>query len=402
MTNDAARILDRARDESPDVLDEIVAETRDFSPSQAMERLHQLAEYSRLSGRQRVEQALMATKVQTAARALSACQNGDTATFDQAHRTANQVPGQLRQTGPVGRYTTQAHRVLDALHGRGLPDHAAAAVDGLIRHPAGAADQVDAARDLAARWLAVCGSPQYESAFARILADPMTGGATLDEGEREAWRAARQIQSALGESGTGSYMVPTMIDPAILLSNAGANNPLRQVARVEQIVTSEWHGITSAGVTAEWTAEAAEAADASPVLASPGVPVHKLDAFTPFSLELEGDVPSLMSQLSGVLVNAADLLSGSTFTTGDGVGKPSGFVPNVTGVDNASGAFVSGDVFTTQNALPPRFTANASWLANIAVHQYRLAHSRPAMARCYSPRSAPATRRRCCTSLSAS
>ena len=240
--------------------------------------------------------------------------------------------------------------------------------DGLIRQPAGAeAGQLDTARDLAARWLSVCGSPAYESAFARILADPQTGGATLDEPERQAWRAARQIQSALGESGTGDYLVPTILDPAILLSNAGSNNPLRQVARVETITTDRWHGVTSAGATAEWSAEGTEAADASPELAQPGIPVYKMDSFVPFSLELEGDVPSLMAQLSSVLVNAADLLAKTTFTTGSGVGIPAGFIPNVTQLAGASGAFTSDGVYLAQNSLPPRFSANASWLANIAV-----------------------------------
>ena len=98
------------------------------------------------------------------------------------------------------------------------------------------------------------------------------------------------------------------IDPAINLTNAGANNPLRQVARVETITTSEWHGITSAGATAEWSGEGVEAADASPTLAQPGIPAYKLDAFVPFSLEMEGDVTGLMGQLATVLTDAADLL----------------------------------------------------------------------------------------------
>ena len=283
------------------------------------------------------------------------------------YRAPNQVPGQQRHAAPTGRFATQAFRALDGLHARGLGDGAAAVADRLARNPAGAGDQLDSARDLAQRWLSVCGSEAYERAWAAIVRDPVAGGAELDEGERAAWRAGRQIQAALGESGSGSYMVPTILDPAILLSNAGSNNPLRQVARVETITTDRWHGVTSAGASAEWSAEGAEAADASPALEQPGVPVYKMNSFVPFSLELEGDVPSLMAQLSSVLVDAADLLAKATFTTGSGVGIPAGFVPNVTQLAGASGAFTSDGVYLAQNSLPPRFSANASWLANIAV-----------------------------------
>jgi HK97 family phage major capsid protein len=74
-------------------------------------------------------------------------------------------------------------------------------------------------------------------------------------------------------------MIPLTLDPAINLTSNGSINPLRQLARVVQISTDTWNGVTSAGVTSEWTAEAAEMADASPTLASPSIPVYKGDAF---------------------------------------------------------------------------------------------------------------------------
>ena len=43
-------------------------------------------------------------------------------------------------------------------------------------------------------------------------------------------------------------MIPLTLDPAILLTNDGSNNPLRQLATVKQTTTNAWAGITSAGL----------------------------------------------------------------------------------------------------------------------------------------------------------
>ena len=53
--------------------------------------------------------------------------------------------------------------------------------------------------------------------------------------------------------------------------------------------------------------QAAEAADASPTLAQPSIPAW-LSAFTPFSVELEGDANALVTQLGTVLADAAEQL----------------------------------------------------------------------------------------------
>jgi hypothetical protein len=70
----------------------------------------------------------------------------------------------------------------------------------------------------------------------------------------------------------GGYMVPLTLDPAIMLSSDGSNNPLRQIARVAPTTTNAWQGVLSAGASAEWKAEAEEAADGSPTLSAPASP----------------------------------------------------------------------------------------------------------------------------------
>ena len=103
----------------------LIERARDMTPAEVDARLLNLASFSRPTAEQRAEHRILAERqVQHTAglAAMRAYSNGDMRLFDQAHhRPPNQPPGQLRQTGPVGRFTTQAHRVLDRLHARGLP-----------------------------------------------------------------------------------------------------------------------------------------------------------------------------------------------------------------------------------------------------------------------------------------
>ena len=173
----------------------------------------------------------------------------------------------------------------------------------------------------------------------------------------------------------GGYMVPLTLDPAIQLSSGGSINPLRQLARVVQTTTDTWQGVTSAGVTAEWTAEAAEMADASPTLAGPSIPVFKGDAFVPFSFEVEGDAVNFLSELSKLLVDGAEQLCATAYTTGNGTTQPKGLI---TALVAAAGSvplispatpetLVAGDVYAVQNALPPRFQPGAQWASNLSI-----------------------------------
>jgi HK97 family phage major capsid protein len=257
----------------------------------------------------------------------------------------------------------RARRTLDGLHNRGLPSHAAEVAERVTR----AADSAE--RTLANRWVTVAGSEAYESAFWRVLRDPETGYSEFDHAERAAWREGREIARALGlATGGGNAMVPVLIDPSIMLSNAGSNNPLRQVARVEQIVTSAWNGVASAGATSEWVDEAAEVADGSPTLTAPQVVPKKGDSFVPFSFEWEQDATAGMAELQRILTDSASLLQSVAFTVGTAATQPTGLLTVGTASQVSTGGTLSAaNVISTQNALPPRFSANASWLANIAV-----------------------------------
>lgn len=228
----------------------------------------------------------------------------------------------------------------------------------------------------AARWAVACGDPDYATAFAKLAADPQRGHMLFTAEEQRAYAAVEAVageQRAMGLTGQdGGFLVPIHLDPAVMLTSGGSSNPLRRISRVVQITQSEWNGVTSAGVTAEWVAEATEVADASPTLAQPNVPVYKGDAFVPYSFEVGDDAANFLQELQGLLVDAADQLMATAYTTGSGVGQPTGIITALAGSAseiNSGGteALIAADAYTLQNALPPRFQPNAQWCANLSI-----------------------------------
>jgi HK97 family phage major capsid protein len=231
---------------------------------------------------------------------------------------------------------------------------------------------VPSVRSLAAQWVVAAGAPAYRTAFAKLLMDPTRGHLLWDREEQAAYQSAAECRTAMGlTDGAGGYLVPFELDPAIMLTSDGSITPLRQVSRVVQTVTDVWHGVTSAGATAEWKAEAAEAGDGSPALGPPSIPVHFGDVFVPYSIEVGMDAVGFVEQVTEVMRDAADQLQATAFTTGDGSGKPTGFVTALAGTASeinaaSSETFTAADIYALQNALPPRFQVNARWMANIA------------------------------------
>jgi HK97 family phage major capsid protein/HK97 family phage prohead protease len=216
-----------------------------------------------------------------------------------------------------------------------------------------------------ARRVLVTGSPTYARAFGKAVMAANTAGLTAEE----------QRALSLGVDGSGGYAVPFQLDPTVILTNDGVVNPLRQVARVEQIVGKEWDGVTSAGITVSRAAEGDEASDNSPTLTQPTVRAKRVQAFVPFSMELEQDWASLQGEITRLLADAKDVEETTAFTLGDGTGNnPNGLIKTLASSSHvaqtgAAGSFsIPADVFAVEEALGPRFRARASWLANKSVY----------------------------------
>lgn len=264
---------------------------------------------------------------------------------------------------------TLARSALDATHARsvGVPEEGFAKVLDVLT------DGRDGERGRMARWAVAASNPAYERAFGKLIVDPTRGHLEWTEEERVAYKTVSELSRAMSlTDANGGYMVPFTLDPAILLTNDGSNNPLRRLATVKMTTTDSWNGITSAGVTAEWKAEAAEMADASPTLAQPSIPVHLGDAFIPYTYEYGMDAVDALQQLSMVLRDGADQLMATAYTTGTGTGQPAGIVTGLTGTASeincaTSETLTAADAYALQNALPARFSGNATWQSHIAI-----------------------------------
>ncbi|GAA1018217.1 phage capsid protein [Acrocarpospora pleiomorpha] len=257
-------------------------------------------------------------------------------------------------------------RLDDLVRESALPARAAEAAQGLLDY--GPTND----RRLAARWVQTAGSDAYTRAFAKLAADPVRGHLLWTADESAAYRAADEVRTALGLTG-GAAMIPLVIDPAIMLTGDGSNNPLRQISRVVRTVSDSWNGVSSAGATAEWKTEHAEAADGTPALAPEPIPVFLGDVDVLYSYELGMDAIDLTNELKRVSQDAADNLMATAYTTGNGSTAPRGIVTALAGTSSeinstgAEGVLDAANPFQLQNALPARFSAGASFTSHIAI-----------------------------------
>ncbi|SCL21691.1 phage major capsid protein [Micromonospora inyonensis] len=207
-----------------------------------------------------------------------------------------------------------------------------------------------------ARQMLITGTPEYLAAFQSYMEDP--GGMSS--------RAALSLTPA-----NGGYLVPFTLDPTIILTNNGSANPYRAYATIKTTATNDWNGVTSAGVSAEWTAEGIEAADATPTVGQLKITPQKADAYLFGSYEVLGD-SDIAQQLPELLADAKDRLEESAFAVGTGTGQPNGVLARGTTLAAAAGTAATGptaaSVYSLMGALPARWRgprANNVWLANL-------------------------------------
>lgn len=222
-----------------------------------------------------------------------------------------------------------------------------------------------------ARHALLTGSPAYRSAWEKILQFPETFHSMLTVEEADAFRTA---MSTTGSA--GGYAIPFLLDPTVILSNAGSANPFRQISRIETGVSNKWNGLTSAGATAEWKTEGAAAADGSPSFAQPSITAYLADAFILGSFEVFEDT-NLANSIPALIQDAKDRLEDAAFATGTGSGQPFGVVTSTTAVTASRVSPTTAGTFTTASradvdklleSVPPRFRSRSSWVANYSTY----------------------------------
>jgi HK97 family phage major capsid protein len=206
-----------------------------------------------------------------------------------------------------------------------------------------------------ARHILETGSDEYLEAFRAYLHDP----------QGESRRAALTLTNA-----NGGYLLPFILDPTIILTNAGSANPWRRISNVKQTTSNTWNGVNSAGVNAAWLAEATIVTDGSPTVGNVVVTPVKAAAWVYGSYEVLEDT-DFGQQLPALLADAKDRLEEAAFATGGGTTVPNGVVVGATTVVTTATTTVIAlaDIYATQAALPPRFrnAPGAAWVANVAI-----------------------------------
>jgi HK97 family phage major capsid protein len=226
-----------------------------------------------------------------------------------------------------------------------------------------------------ARRILVTEHEDYRTAWMKAVCHPQ-GPALWTEDERQAMRAWEEYRAmSEGTSAAGGYGIPVFIDPSIILTAQGSGNPFLQIARQVPVNTNAWKGVTSAGVTWSFDAEASAVSDDSPTLAQPAVTVFMARGFIPYSIEVGQDYPGFADEMATLLAEGYDELLVDKFSRGSGSGEPQGII---TALDadttsevllTTAGAFGEVDVYNTWKALPQRFrNRRAAWMMSVGVN----------------------------------
>lgn len=239
-----------------------------------------------------------------------------------------------------------------------LQDRAKRALDS-ARLPADSADRVagliERADGVVAQRILVTEAPAYKRAFSKYLVQkPLTS------------EEARALSTAQ------NYAVPAFVDPSVVLTSAGTNNPVRQIARVITITGNTWTGVASTGITASFDAESAEVSDDTPSLTQPSANVEKAQAFVQYPIEVGDDWGALESEMAMMFADAKDMLESSKFLTGLGhsSNEPEGLLVGATGtiLTTATTLMAVGDLYNLIEALNPRWRRRAVFAGSLAAY----------------------------------
>lgn len=213
-------------------------------------------------------------------------------------------------------------------------------------------------------------SPEYLRAFTKLA---KTYGKTevLNLEERAAVERAMSLTDA-----AGGYLVPFQLDPTVILSSDGSYNEIRQIARQVVATGDVWNGVSAGAVAWSFDAEAAEVSDDSPTFAGPAITIRTARGFVPISLEASMDAQNVAQDVGTLLAQGKDDLEAVKFVTGLAsanepvgiisaltTGSPSEIVTSVT-----TDTFAIADLYKLYNAVPARYRARASWLANNLIY----------------------------------
>lgn len=222
-------------------------------------------------------------------------------------------------------------------------------------------------------------NPWYESAMRSVFRSPETFSAGMghmlwSDEERQAVYDVMSNQlcrSAFAETAgnLGAYALPLQLDPTVILTNSGVVGPFRQLARTVVGTSNVWEGISSAGVTSGWVAEAGVVGDSTPTLSQIVITAWKQASWAFGSFEVLDDT-QLADQIPALFGDGKTRLENTAFAVGTGSSQPFGIV-TAAAADGTAGAVTNTMIYALHGNLPPRFRVGDGskpvWLANVSI-----------------------------------
>jgi HK97 family phage major capsid protein len=223
-----------------------------------------------------------------------------------------------------------------------------------------------------ARRILVTENEDYRTAWTKLVTDPHP---MLTQDEQRAVQAYYEYRAmSEGVTTAGGFGVPVFIDPSIILTAQGTDNPFLTLASQKTVTTNAWKGVSSAGVTWSFQSEGVATTDNSPTLAQPNVPVYMARGFLPYSIEVGQDYPQFAEEMSTLLSSGYDELLVDKFTRGAGGLEPQGILTALSANTNVrvtvatAPTIAATDPYKVWAALPQRFRRKASWLMSVDIN----------------------------------
>jgi HK97 family phage major capsid protein len=209
-----------------------------------------------------------------------------------------------------------------------------------------------------------------ENLLARSREEYAEGFAKIVTGRADTLTSEERAAMAVGTNTAGGYLVPTHLDPTLLISNSGSSNVMRQHAKVVTLTEgSVWHGVTTAGVTASWDGELVEVSDDTPAVAAATITAYKAQSLVAASVDAFADIAGLTQDVLELFADAKDRLEGAAHMTGSG-SQPQGLFTVINASSSLQTTSTTGatigevDIHALYRALPVRWRGNGSFVMN--------------------------------------
>lgn len=187
--------------------------------------------------------------------------------------------------------------------------------------------------------------------------------------ERQAVLRMQEVRAASeGTTTAGGFAIPVFIDPSIILTDQETDNPFLDLCRTVQVNTNQWKGVSAAGMSWSFDAEATEVSDDMVTLAQPVVDVLMARGFIPYSIEIEQDWPGFAAEMGRLMAEGYNELLVDKFTKGSGSGEPTGIITKLDATAGSevllttAGAFGQEDIYKAWKSLPQKYRNRATWL----------------------------------------